>query len=466
MKNKKIFKMGKSTVAFMLLLISFSACTSDWIDPDLNIDPDAPADVPMNLLLPGIQLSMGYLLVGNDAATVANIWTQHYDGVTRQAYTTARYQLTPADVDNLWNSVYTDILMNTHVLVEKSKEEGVASPHWTGVGQVLQATTLGITTDLFGAMPFSQSFDGGENVLRPEYDEQEAIYDTIFTMLNNAVGNLKSDNNVLPVTGDVIYNGDMDQWVKAAYSIKARNYLQLSNVLGDEAYAKALEAAEQGFTSVDDAFAVPFEEANQNPVFQFMDERGDIRMGSTFVNMLEEANDPRLPFFAELNEDGEYVGSAPGSENEAASDPGEYVAGPTSPTIIMSYAELKFIQAEAYLMLGQREEAQEAFEEAVRASLLRVIGEVPTDWFEANIEGDAVSLTFEKILTQKYINGYGTSQPYADWRRTGIPNLELAEGAVIEQIPTRFPYPQSEYDYNAENVPENITLSDKLWWDQ
>lgn len=467
MKLKGILKYKKSALAYMLMLVALSACTSDWIDEDLNIDPDAPADVPMNLLLPGIQQSMGYLLPGNDAARTTNIWTQHFDGVARQSYTEARYQLTPADVDNLWNSVYTDIFMNAHIMVEKSKQEGLESPHYTGVGQVLQATTLGITTDLWGAMPFSKAFTGADN-LRPEYDEQQAIYDTIFNMLNSAVTNLNATENFKELDGDVIYNGDLDQWIKAANSIEARSYLQLSNVLGDEAYTKALEAAEAGFSSVEDNLAVPFEDANQNPIFQFMDQRGDIRMASTFIDILQDADDPRLPYFAEENADGEYVGSVPGSENEEASEPGVYVAGPTSPTILMSYAELKFIQAEAYLMLDQPDLAQEAFEEGVRASLVRVMGEknFPTGWFEANIVGDPVSLTLEKILTQKYINGYGTTQPYADWRRTGIPNLNLAEGAVIQQIPTRFPYPQSEYDYNTENVPANITITDKLWWDQ
>lgn len=465
MKNNKFLKFKKSAAVLMLLLVSLSACTSDWIDEDINIDPDSPSDVPMNLLLPGIQLSMGYLLPGNDAARTTNIWMQHFDGVSRQSYTEARYQLTPADVDNLWQSIYTNIFMNANILVDKSKQQGLESPHYTGVGQVLQATTLGVSTDLFGAIPYSQAFQGA-TLLKPAYDDQQAVYDTIFSLLDNAVLNLNASENFSEVEGDIIYGGDLELWEKAAYSIKARNYLQLSNVLGDEAYTKALAAAQNGFTSVDDNLEVPFEEANQNPIYQFMDERGDIRMASTFIDMLKNADDPRLPYFAEENADGEYVGSIPGSESADASAPGEYVASETSPTILMSYAELKFIQAEAYFMLNQPEEAQDAYEEAVQASLIRVTGDPQTDWFTANIEGEAVSLTLEKILTQKYINGFGTTQPYADWRRTGIPALNLAEGAVLQQIPTRFPYPQSEYDYNKTNVPANVTITDKLWWDQ
>ena len=67
------------------------------------------------------------------------------------------------------------------------------------------------------------------------------------------------------------------------------------------------------------------------------------------------------------------------SENSAASLPGSYVAGATAPSMMMTYAELKFIEAEANLMLGQTGPAQTAFEAAVAASVLRVTGAANTD---------------------------------------------------------------------------------------
>lgn len=463
MKNK-FLNMRSLVVVLSLLLVSLSSCETEWIDTDLNEDPDSPADVPMNLLLPATQGAMGYILLGNDAVRTNNIWTQHFDGVDRQSYTEARYQLTSADVNNLWGSTYTDIFMNLHTIVEKSMEEGNESPHFRGVAQVMQATTLGITTDLFGDIPFSQALGGGVGNLRPEYDTQEQIYDTIFEILDNAVVNLASTENVLPLRGDVIYGNNVSKWTKAAHSIKARHYLQLSNVLGNEAYTQALAAAQNGFESNADNYEVPFEEENHNPINQFMVDRTDIRMASTFVELLQANDDPRLSFYVQETDDGEFVGSVPGSQNASVSRPGTYVAATDSPTVLMSYAELKFIEAEAHLMLGNPEDAREAFEEAVAASVLRVTGEENTAWLEENIFGGGVTL--EEILTQKYINGFGTNQPYADYRRTGYPNLGLAEGAVLSQIPVRFPYPQSELDYNEANVPAQRQITDNVWWDQ
>lgn len=464
MKKHESFKIKNLVLVLSLMLISLSGCDSDWIDSDLNIDPDSPGDVPMALILPAVQQSMGYVLAGNDNVRTNNIWTQHFDGVTRQSFTEARYQLTSADVGNVWDATYTDILMNLDRLVEKSKTEGFESPHFTGVSQVMQATTLGITTDIFGDIPFSDALGGEQGNLRPEYDTQEQVYDTIFELLDDAVVNLAASENVLPVKGDVIYGGSLTKWTKAAYSIKARHYLQLSNVLGDEAYTQALAAVENGFASNDDNYFVPFEDSNRNPIFQFMEQRGDIAMGATFVNLLLATDDPRKPFYVAENADGEFLGSEAGSENASASEPGPYAADPESPVYLMTYAELKFIEAEAQLALGNPALATEAFEEAVAASVLLVTGEANTTWLEENIIGGTVTL--EEIITQKYINGFATNQPYNDFRRTGFPNLPLAEGAVLSQIPVRFPYPQSELDYNTDNVPAARQLTDNVWWDQ
>lgn len=470
MKKNESYKIKNLVLVLSLMLFSLSGCDSDWIDSDLNIDPDSPGDVPMGLILPGVQQSMGYVLAGNDNVRTNNIWMQHFDGVSRQSFTEARYQLTSADVGNLWDATYTSMLMNLDRMVLKSKAENFVSPHFTGVGQVMQATTLGITTDIFGDIPFSDALGGEQGNLKPAYDTQEKIYDTIFELLDNAVLNLASEENVLEVTGDVIYGGDLDKWTKAAYSIKARHYLQLSNVLGDQAYTMALAAVEKGFASNDDNYFVPFEDANRNPIFQFMEQRGDITMGATFVNFLdatavESKQDPRLPFYVAENADGEFVGSEAGSENASASLPGPYAAAPDSPVYLMTYAELKFIEAEAQLGLGNQELAKDAFQEAVAASVLMVTGEANTTWLDANIN-NLPTVTLEGIITQKYINGYATNQPYNDYRRTGFPTLTLAQGAVLSQIPVRFPYPQSELDYNTDNVPAARQLTDKVWWDQ
>ncbi|MDH3381596.1 MAG: SusD/RagB family nutrient-binding outer membrane lipoprotein [Flavobacteriaceae bacterium] len=460
---KNINKIIARNLVLVLSLLLITTSCSDWIDHDLNIDPDSPGNVPMNLILPAVQQSMGYHLVGNNTVRTNNIWMQQFDGVDRQSFTEARYQLTPADVNNVWNSIYAEMFINLAIIAEKGEAE--ASPHYVGVSQVLTATTLGISTDLFGDIPYTEAFKGSENILKPKYDSQQVIYDNIFKLIDDAVVNLNSTNNALSVKGDVIYAGNVAKWKKAANSVKARHLLQLSKKNGNAAYTAALAAVANGFTSNADDMQVPWETANKNPINQFMTQRTDIRMASTFINMLASKSDPRLPFFAAKDANGNYTGSVPGSQNGLASKPGTYSAAENSPSVLMTYAELKFIQAECLLMKTPSDPvgAQAAYEAAVAASVLKVTGNANTTWLTANIIGDPVTL--KKIIEQKYIAGYSTNQPYADYRRTGFPTLTIATGAVTSAIPTRFPYAQDELDYNTANVP-SVQITDKVWWNQ
>ena len=128
-----IIKTVGGAFVFMLLL---SSCDT-WIDTSLNTDPDSPSDVPLNLMLPAIQQEMGYNLAGNDLVRTTNIWMQQFDGVDRQSFTEARYQLLPADVNNVWNTIFTDILMNAKVFTDKANAK--VTPHNAGVGKVMTA---------------------------------------------------------------------------------------------------------------------------------------------------------------------------------------------------------------------------------------------------------------------------------------------------------------------------------------
>lgn len=448
-------------VAFLIALV-LSSCEK-WIDTNINTDPDAPADVPMKLILPGIEQDMGYNLAGNDMVRTTNIWMQQFDGVVRQSFTEARYQLLPADVNNLWDALYTGMMMNAKTMLNKAETPDNESPYNAGVARVLIATTLGTATDLFGDMPFSDAFKGIDNVLHPTFDTQERIYDTLFVILNDAIANFNAGSDPIGIGGDVAYGGDVAKWKKAAYSMLARHELQLTGVNGNAAYSAALAAAANGFASNADDFKIPWNADNHNPIYQFMEQRTDIRMGSTLVDMLKASNDPRLPFYCAEDGNGEYTGSVICSQDESASYPGPYIAALDAPSYLMTYSELKFIEAEANMALGNITDAQAAFEAAVAASVLRVTGSANTAWLDANINGVAVSM--DLIMTQKYIDSFGTNQAYADYRRTGLPVLTIPSQAVLPAVPARFPYAQDEISYNGDNVP-SVTISDKLWWNK
>ena len=464
MKNY-LYKFIKFAGLMFVSALMIVSCDT-WIDTDINIDPDSPANVPINLILPGIQNTLGYVMCGNDMVLTTNNWMQQLDGVSRQEYDIARYTYLPSGVNNLWSTIYSDILINSSIIVDKAENtEGKYSPYNAGIAKVVMATTLGLATDVFGDMPFREALKGDQNVLMPKYDSQESIYDTLMVILNGAIADLgkPAAENLVPVSGDVIYSGNIAKWKKAANSIKARHILQTSKVK-NSVWNDVLAAAAQGFSSNADNMLVPWESANHNPIFQFMEQRTDIRMGATMVDLMKSLDDPRIPFYCAKDGNGEYTGSVIGSQNDKASWPGVYVAGATQSSVVMSYAELQFIVAEANFMLGKTTEAGAALAEAVKASVTAVTGAaMDQDWYDTNIGSQSLSL--ELIMTQKYIASFGTNQAYADYRRVGLPVITPHPGGVLPSMPTRYPYAQNEINYNTDNVP-SINISDKLWWDK
>jgi len=458
-KNHWIVKAG-----VILILVAFISSCETWIDTEMNVDPDAPGDVPMNLLMPGIQQTMGFSLQGNNTVRTVNMWVQILDGVSRQSHTEGKYTHTPADVNNLWGNIYTEMLVNAKILADKAVEQG--SPHNEAVANILTAYTLGIATDLFGDIPYSEALRGTEGVLKASFDTQQEIYATLMGLLDDAV-TLLGEEEPVGIDGDVIYGGSAGAWINAARAIKARAELQLSKRNGATAYTNAL-ALTDAFSSNDDDMEVPWETANTNPIYQFMVDRGDIRMSQTLLDELEANNDPRIPFYYGEDPDGGITGSIPGSENEDASPPGDHIAANTAPSVLMSYAELKFIEAEAALQTGNASRAATAYQEAVTASVTKVTGAAPDSAFTADVitSVTAGNITLEDIIMQKRHALVGQVQAYSDWRRTGIPTLELVIGATKTGIPRRFPYAQDETIYNPDNIPEVANTLVPVWWDE
>ena len=467
----KKFKLQTSRIlkaVLIIVLVAFISSCESWIDPEINVDPTAPDDVPMSLLIPTIQQDMGYNLMGNDIVRPTNIWMQMFDGVARQSFTQARYQMTAADINNLWNSIYSTQLMNAKILIEKAEEQ--QSPYNAAVGQILTATILGFTTDVWGDIPYSDALNGSENVLKAVFDTQEQVYASIHSLLDQAIVNLSVApvDNLIPIEGDVFYGGDTDLWMMAAYSIKARHTLQLSKRNGNAAYTDALALIDDGFTHRSENMTCPFAVTNKNPIYQFMDQRGgDLVMCSTLFNEMDATGDPRVAYYFGADADDGISGSDPGSENGRASVPGSHIAADVASTHLMTFAELKFIEAEAAFQTNDKARAVEAYIAGTTSSIYLVTHALNDAWLDGNIRNEAEgTITLEKIIMQKRHALVGQLQPFSDWRRTGIPSLALTPGATKTAIPQRFPYAQDEVIYNEANVPSIGSITDPVWWSQ
>ena len=297
---------------FGVILCCFPSC-EQWIDPEINQDPGFAAKVPMSTLIPAIELDMGYNLMGTDVILITNYWMQIFDHVGRCCPGPSQaYRISSHDINYLWSSIYTKQLINAKHLVNLANSR--QSPYNAAVGQILTAYVLGITTDLWGDIPYSDALREYEVDRKPVFDSQEQIYETIFFLLDQAVENLNKDDseNLVDIEGDVYYGGDPLAWLNAARAIKARHALQLSTRKGMTAYLAALELCD-AFQSNEDNMSCPFSESNPNPLYQYFYQRaGSTVMCSTLLKEMETNADPRIPFYFAEDDTGGISGSDPG----------------------------------------------------------------------------------------------------------------------------------------------------------
>lgn len=455
---KKIKLIG----VIILLTIIVTSCKK-WIDPDINKDPNKPTDVSMALLMPSAQTGLGYA-VGGDVKYAASMWMQQMAGGANQPLAYDRYVFTQSDVDNMWKwAMYAGCMKDMSDIMKKAEE--MKAPWYGGIAKIMMAYSLGVMTDLWDKIPYSEAFQG-DGDLTPAYDDQQKVYATINTLLDGAITDLSQPegaNLYWPGGEDFIYAGDPAMWTMAAYSLKARFALHLAKRNGATAYTDALAALANGFTGNSDDMVIPFGSAynEQNPMFQFSDQRpGDIVVGAYLVDSMIAHADPRLPLFVDT------TGGAAGSHaglGEGASLWGPYYASANSPVPLITYVELKFIEAEARFQTADLPGAATAHNDAVAASLAK-FGLTDPAYIAAYGSETAASITLEKIITQKYFALCYQLEVYNDYRRTGYPVLVPATNGVISAIPKRYPYPTSERLYNGENCPD-VNISTKVWWD-
>jgi hypothetical protein len=453
--------MKKVVISIILIAVLFSSCEK-WIDPDMNVDPNNPTDVSMAQLLAPAEANLAYI-VGGELARWNCVWMQQIAGIQSQSAENDIYTIGESDVTNAWSwNLYSPGMISTKILMDKAVT--TRSPHYSGVAKILMAYYLGVTTDQWGDIPYSDALKGSTLVLKPVYDTQEKIYTTILSLLDEALADLNSGSSVFsPDAEDLIYTGDLNKWKKTAYALKARFNLHLAKRIGNTAYTNALSAIDNSFTSNADDFKFVFGPAynNSNPIYKSEQERPAYYSASaTYMSMLSATNDPRMSVYFNGT-----VGSKPGEPNANAATIGIAYASATSPVYLISYAEIKFIEAEVRFKLNASDPlAVNAYNDGLKASLQREDVYGDGTWYNAN-KITAGTISLQKIMNQKYLSSFLQIESWTDWRRTGFPALSLATGAVTTGIPRRLPYPDDERLYNGTNMPSGLTITSRVWWD-
>jgi hypothetical protein len=471
----KTFKILLITIATLLI----TSCSEDIMDK-VNKDVNNALTMSAQSELPDIILKTAFENTGTDIAWYATVYVEQSAGTWAQSSDADKRigQTNSTLFNNNWGFLYQTLVGCNDMIQKTDPATGTEdNPYARAIAQILTAYNLAILTDMWGEVPWTEALKGA-GALQPKYDKQSEIYPKIIQYLDDGIATMGTVTT-FSTSGDYIYGGSAStakaKWIKAANSLKARYSMRLSNV-DASASTKALAAIASGFTSNADNLVFARYEATatgENPWYQFLNDRTHLSVSQTLYDIMNTRNDPRIPVYF-LQVDGAYVpapnGTATESQGGLYSTSALTANGQTAATPMMTYHELKFIEAEAKFRTSDAT-WQTSLQEAIEANFLfhGLTAEEGTTYFTDQVlplltAGNEL----KEILTQKWIGFYEFEaiEAYNDYRRepsfltlNNPNNLTASAGFVW-----RFPYASSEEASNSANVPTIDVFTDKVWW--
>jgi len=509
MKKIRIAGIAVTLTAFLFII---GACTKDF--ESINTDPN---NAGLEKAAPGMLLTNAIesmtdrvqeIFLGEE---MGNCWAQHE---AKCQYTDEdRYIYRTSVVNNSWTSFYAasgmDVQTLYNVAVDRQHE------NYQGVALVLKGYIATLLTDLWGPVPYTDAWTGAASTL-PAYDSQETIYRDVIAKLETANSLLSPDG--AEIEGDILFDNDIMKWKKFANSLRLRLLLRMSAkdagfVTTEMSKMVADPTTYPVFESNDDNAALHYlgSAPNNHPINENRKTRDDHRVSKTLTDIMWTNSpyiDYRICIYAQKSGRNTFEGMPNGLTSAKAlayndggikntSKIGTYFMQATLPGMLMSYAELQFILAEAAFkgyIPGGNTAAETFYYGGIYGSYAQFgddlvaavdgYGYLPmegatsdslaADFIANDVFGWDPDHAMELIGTQRWAASFDQGlQSWIEWRRTGYPVLVPAEdGANNGKIPVRFPYPTDEAARNPSSLSAGIgllggadDLNTRVWWD-
>lgn len=480
----------KIKIAVLALSIAMigTGC-SDFLD--VNENPNQPTEADVKLLLPSAAAATAHVL-SNQFGINAGVWAQYWtqSPFSSQYKTNDRYLNQSTSSDRPWSIIWSGALQDYQNVIQNY---GQYTQHGA-IAYILKAYTFQMITDAWGDIPLSEALKGGES-LSVGYDTQEQVYDSIFSWIDKGVALIDANNQFVPGSEDLVFQGDMDQWVRFANTLKLRAYLRIYKANATKAAAGVQSLQGKPFLEADAKIEYSSAGGNENPMFAEILGLGrtqNLVASATSTVHMANNNDPRLKVFytTVTNEYGgvevdTVVGIPQGSYGTIPDFTVSFPSAKTgalgqdnnsalAPVRLISASESYFLQAEAAVrgwLTGLN--AKTLFDQGITASFeaydieplaAAYIAAAPDAQWPTGEENQV-----KAIITQKYyaMNGNQTFEAWTEWRRTGYPDFFVLSqvGALGGKFPVRLPYPNTELTTNGK-FPGALTLDKPVWWDK
>ncbi len=400
--------------------------------------------------------------------------------------------------------------------VEKTtKEKGMVVEN--AIAKVWRVQLYHRITDVWGPIIYSNFGNGKTSV---DYDSQKDIYHNFFLTLDEAIAVLEKNPNARPFsTNDLVYDGDVKQYLKWINSLRLRLAMRIAYI--EPALAK--QEAEKAINSPHGVIVNNSDNANLKSTINSVNGLSSITyhtemvMSATMQSILEGYEDPRASLFfqpccgrLQTVKAGGFIGARNGlpvSKRGTNLDANySFVGtkwlpiangGTNEPDILMEAAEVYFLRAEGALRgWNMGGTAQQFYNDGIRASLKNRVNasdavinayiistktpSAPTklgggpDQFNSPPVSDipvvyqalsSFETQLEQIITQKWLALFPNNdvEAWAERRRTGYPRGYAIIESTNPRVPAtklmrRLKFVPAEYSNNNAATLKAVTL--------
>ena len=472
-------------VSLSLLLLGTSGCEKLEDFGNTNLDPAATTQPVIQALLTNAQASIG----GYAAQTRGGLYAQYF---SETQYTDVSVYSTP---QLAFTGEYSGILTDLQIIKNVN-----SSNNMNQVANILQQYVFWTITDRWGDVPYSEALQGASKTT-PKYDTQESIYKGMIASLKASVAAF--DGTSL-IKGDVIFNGNVASWKRAANSMRMLMAIQLSKKYpttteyAATAFREALTDGGGYISTNAQNMMMDYPGGNfKSNWWNLYNGRKDYAESKTMTDLMASLGDTRQLAFGGQTQDQTAANASVTSnigvpygvarataEAFTSANPGwaRILRGDfrteSSDIVVISAAQVALARAEAAERGWTSESLSTLYNEGISLSYAQWGIAVPATYLAANAVGAVGAAgNIQKISTQRYIASYPDGmQAWNIWRKSGFPILTPAPNATNTggQIPRRYTYSSGEYTSNTVNVnaakallPGGLDSQDaKIWWDQ
>ncbi|MFI5185284.1 MAG: SusD/RagB family nutrient-binding outer membrane lipoprotein [Chitinophagales bacterium] len=492
----------------LIVTITIISCSKNYLS-NLQNNPNAPTTngVTPQLILPATITGITDITNSLAYSSLA-VWEGYWNGQPGTSLLTNIFDYVMTNTGpQLWNNYY-GILTNFNALVQASQT--AANSNYRDIANILECICFKNLVDLYNDIPYSQALKASQNFY-PVYDPGSDIYDSLTAKLDIAIADIHANLNnaaiILPTNDDVMFGGDMKEWLRFANTIKLRLLVNESNVSTKQSYiaTEINNTFSYGYLNTD-ALVNPGYNPSQpgniwaafgvGPSGNLNAGVGEFGANQAAIDFYVSTQDSRLSYFYTprnikptspafylpiLPPDfTDFAGNYCGSQSTitgGSSDIGPGILkGPAQSAVMMTAAESYFIQAEATVrgwLPGGNASAQLLYQDGIVSSYeyLGVGGNTAAAdsyaaaYYSQNLPfvafplGASSDSLVHTILTQKWaaLNSINVVEPYNDWRRTfnssmnsGYPIVPVSNSPTNTQthMPFRYYYPLEELTSN------------------